>query len=264
MKGPNPTTTRTLPKFSIPYSYHDYITAWFRFMLHQNETMSHSWFVNFNRDFDSDFPLWFVRWWTQFGSAVEIFPAPLKDCFLNFSIRLKTDTHGAKFTPLLHFIKKYKIPRILKWQYAKEDDVLARCWYVKWWDKFSHTNSIIDNVNRDFLASNASPLKITTPVQKAVADAPDAPASLSTKNVAPPVKSKKKGSPLDAIRKDPDALYALLTKMIKEDETANSDNERSSQASVTKDPYYSYPQNYPYPQDWFGHDEEDADDLAKD
>ena len=44
----------------------------------------------------------------------------------------------------------------------------------------------------------------------------DAPASSSTKNVKPPVKSKKKGSPLDAIRKDPDALYALLTKMIKE------------------------------------------------
>ena len=37
---PNPTTTRTLPNFPIPYSYHDYITAWFRFMLHQNETMS--------------------------------------------------------------------------------------------------------------------------------------------------------------------------------------------------------------------------------
>ena len=157
--------------------------------------------------------------------------------------------------------KKYKIPWILKWQYAKEDDVLTRCWYVKWWDKFSHTNSIINNVDRDFLASNASPLKITTPVQKVVTDAPDAPASSSTKNVAPPVKSKKKGSPLDVIRKDPDALFALLSKMIKEDETANSDDERSSQASVTKDPYY---QNYPYPQDWFGHDEEDADDLAKD
>ena len=36
--GPNPTTTRTLPNFPIRYSYHDYITAWFRFMLHQNET----------------------------------------------------------------------------------------------------------------------------------------------------------------------------------------------------------------------------------
>ena len=98
-------------------------------------------------------------------------------------------------------------------------------------------------------------------MQKAVADAV---ASSSTKNVKPPVKSKKKGSPFDAIRKDPDALYASLTKMIKEDEAANSEDDRSSQASVMKDPYYPYPQNYPYPQDRFGHDEEDADDLAKD
>ena len=101
-------------------------------MLHQNETMSHSWFVKYNKYFYSEFPRWFIRWWTLFGSAVEIFPAPLEDCFLNFLIRHKTDTHGAKFTPLLQFIKKYKIPWILKWQYAKEDDVLTCCWYVKW------------------------------------------------------------------------------------------------------------------------------------
>ena len=98
-------------------------------------------------------------------------------------------------------------------------------------------------------------------MQKAVTDAPDAPASSSTKNVAPPVKSKKKSSPLEAICKDPDALFALLSKMIKEDEAANSDDEKSSQVSVTKDPYY---QIYPYPQDWFGHDEENAEDLDKD
>ena len=103
---------------------------------------------------------------------------------------------------------------------------------------FSTPIPIINNVDKDFLSSNASQLKITTPVQKAVVDAL---ASSSTKNVAPPVKSKKKGSPLDAICKDPDALYALLTKMIKEDEAANSDDEKSSQASVTKDPYYPYP-----------------------
>ena len=78
-------------------------------------------------------------------------------------------------------------------------------------------------------------------MQNAVADAP---ASSSTQNVKPPTKSKKKGSPLDAIRKDPDALFALLSKMIKEDEAANSDDERSSQVPVTKDPYY---QIYPYP-----------------
>ena len=259
MWGPCPTATRSLPNYPIPYSYHDYITAWFRFMLHQNETMSHSWFVNFHKDFDSPFPLWFIRWWTQFGSAVEIFPAQLTDCFRNFSLRFKPDTHRAKFPPLLHFIKKYKTPWILKWQYAKEDDVLARCWYVKWWDRFSHTDSIINNVERDFLASHVSPLKITTPVQTA---ATDAPASSSTKNIASSTKSKKKSSPLDAIRNDPDALYALLSKMVKDDETpnsdaTNSDDEKTSQASVSKDPYY---QIYPYPQDWFAHDEEHPED----
>ena len=74
-------------------------------------------------------------------------------------------------------------------------------------------------------------------MQKAVADAP---ASSSAKNFKPPVKSKKKGSPLDEICKDPDALYALLTKMIKEKEVTDLEDERSSQASVTKDLYYPY------------------------
>ena len=62
-------------------------------------------------------------------------------------------------------------------------------------------------------------------MQTAATDAIDAPASSSTKNDAPSVKSKKKSSPLDAIRNDPDALYALLSKMIKDDEAANSDDE---------------------------------------
>ena len=44
----------------------------------------------------------------------------------------------------------------------------------------------------------------------------------------------------------------------KEKEAAYSKDERSSAASAAKDPYY------PYNQEWFGHDEEDANDLAKD
>ena len=73
MWGPNLASTRRLPKSPILYSYHDYLTAWFRFMLHQNENMSHSWFVNFDKDFNYYFPLWFIRWWSQFGSTIEIF-----------------------------------------------------------------------------------------------------------------------------------------------------------------------------------------------
>ena len=127
----------------------------------------------------------------------------------------KFDSYGAKFPPLLHFIKKYKVPWILKWQYNKEGDVLTHRWYVKWWDKFPHTQSIINNVTREFSSPSASPaLRITTSVQKA--ELADALASTSAKTVKSTAKPRKKGSPLDEIRKDPDALYALIKMISKE------------------------------------------------
>ena len=111
--------------------------------------------------------------------------------FTYFKTVFKVDSYGAKF-PLLHFIKKYKVPWILKWQYAKDGDVLTRCWYVKWWDKFLHTQSVINNVTREFSSPSASPaLRITTPMQKA--KLADAPASTSTKTVKSTAKSRKKG-----------------------------------------------------------------------
>ena len=90
------------------------------------------------------------------------------------------------------------------------------------------------------------------------AELADAPASSSSKTVKPLVKPKKKGSPLEEICKDLDALYALIKMISKEKDAAGSDDERSSEASVTKDLYC------PYNQEWFGHDDEDADELAKD
>ena len=69
--------TKPLPGSAIPYSYHDYIQAWFKFMLHQDATMTHSWFIKFDKDFSSQHPLWFIHWWTQFGPITNIFPRPL-------------------------------------------------------------------------------------------------------------------------------------------------------------------------------------------
>ena len=45
---------------------------------------------------------------------------------------------------------------------------------------------------------------------------------------------------MDEIHKNPDALYALIKMILKEKEAASSVDERSSKASVTKDPYYPY------------------------
>ena len=149
-----------MPTSLIPYSYHDYITVWSRFMLHQNENMSHSWFVNFNKNFTSYLPLWFDRWWTQFGPISDIFLKPLLDAFECFKKFYKVDAHGAKFPALLHFVKCHKIPWILKWQYEKNGDVLSRHWYVKWWGKFPHTQSIIATISREFLLLLLNPLSL--------------------------------------------------------------------------------------------------------
>jgi hypothetical protein len=58
----------------------------------------------------------------------------------------KIDAYGSKFFPILHFVKKYKIPWILKWQYVIVEDKLESHWHIKRWDKFSIDN-IVKNVN---------------------------------------------------------------------------------------------------------------------
>ena len=153
----------------------------------------------------------------------------------------KVDSYVAKFPPLLHFIKRYKVPWILKWQYDKEGNVLTRRWYVKWWDKFPYTQAIVNNVTRDFPSSNILPAKTRSTVQ--IVKLANAPASTSATIVKSSTKPKKKDSPLKEICKDSDTLYALLKKLIKEEEAVanhDSEDERSSEASVTKNPYYPY------------------------
>ena len=126
-------------------------------------------------------------------------------------------------------------------------------------NKFPHTQEIINLVSREFLIQNALPTaKIQTPVQ--IAEPAIAPASSSARSGKTSVKSKSKGSPLDEIGKDPDALYALLKAAWEKEKAAeenDSEEEPSTRASVANNPYY------PYNQDFFGHDEE-SPDLADD
>ena len=47
------------------------------------------------------------------------------------------------------------------WQYEKEGDVFSRHWYVKWWGKFPHAQSIIATISREFSSTIAqSPVLI--------------------------------------------------------------------------------------------------------
>ena len=61
----------------------------------------------------------------------------------------------------------------------------------------------------------------------------DAPASTFAKTVKSIAKPRKKSSPLDDIRKDPDALYALLKMISKEKEATDAEDERWLQKTLS-------------------------------
>jgi hypothetical protein len=85
-----PHSTKPLPNHDIPYFYHDYIEAWYKIFLHQNDTFTHSWFINFDKNFKGSFPLWFNRWWQVHGPVNEIMPIEVQDAVRYFSTIYKS------------------------------------------------------------------------------------------------------------------------------------------------------------------------------
>jgi hypothetical protein len=96
----------------------------------------------------------------HFGLIPDILPLQLVNSFSLFRNHAKTDAYGSKFSPILHFSKKYKVPWILKWQYVIVGDKLERHWYIKWWDKFRF-DDIVEKVKDFCHAPKALNLPIT-------------------------------------------------------------------------------------------------------
>ncbi|XP_042963702.1 uncharacterized protein LOC122297650 [Carya illinoinensis] len=254
--GAHSSTSKQLLDSDIIYNYYDYIDAWFKFMLFQTPEMSHSWILNFDKKFKGKFPLWFNKWWHEFGLIPEIFPEELQQAFKCFQneIPARLDRYMAKFPYSLHFCKWFKTPWILKWSYEKNGDMLMRYTFVKWWDKFPHMQNIINSVikefsqaapdlknSEDFLAIDRSSL-IQAP---AVSTKEKATASSYEKSVKCS-KSKKKNVLKGLTKKD---LIYLLQQLVKED---NSDSDNSEASSVA--PYSNC----------FVHDSEDTSRLSDD
>lgn len=144
-----PYQPRELPGHSIPYNYHDYIDAWFKVFLYQNETFSHSWFIQFDQKFHSKLPSWFLRWWTHYGAISDIFPDILIEQINYFATVFPFTPHQRTFPLLLIFISKYKILWIFKWHYGIVDNIVIRQHSVKWWDKFT-VHRIVEIVQAEF------------------------------------------------------------------------------------------------------------------
>jgi hypothetical protein len=236
----------SIPKFlsdNSPYNYYDYIDAWSKFFLYQTPNCDHSWFITFDRENSIRFlSLWFSRWWMYFGLIPDILPLQLVDSFSLFKNHAKTDAYGSKFSLILHFSKKYKVPRILKWQYVIVGDKLERHWYIKWWDKFRF-DDIVENVKEFCRAPKALDLPTTqnlpsNPAQKLPTNAP--PALLTPDAFLPPVKqespltsssSSKKKTSLSKKKKK-----ALMKAFLESFEIGSDEDEEESASDASSEP----------------------------
>ena len=48
--GSHPFLLKSLHGHSIKYSYYDYIEAWSKILIYQDKNMSHSWFIQWNKE----------------------------------------------------------------------------------------------------------------------------------------------------------------------------------------------------------------------
>jgi hypothetical protein len=136
--GAPPFVSRSLSNRKVGYSYHDYIEAWYKVLLYQNEDFSHSWFINFDRNFKGPIPVWFHRWWQVHGPVHQILPKEVKNAIRYFSTVKKLSLQENDLPMTVHFFAHFKVSWILKWQYVFiTQNCVARQFSVKWWDKFN-------------------------------------------------------------------------------------------------------------------------------
>ncbi|KAG7995589.1 hypothetical protein I3843_01G117300 [Carya illinoinensis] len=231
------------------------------FMLFQTPDMSHSWFFNFDKNFRGKIPLWFNKWWHQFGLIPDIFPEELQRAYKSFiqAISPKLDAYETKFPYCIHFSKRFKPPWILKWSYEKNGDILHRFAFVKWWDRFPHMANMINTISKEFgqTTLNLKNSEDFPAIDWSAAEYPliQAPTSSTTSKKKATIsssqksvqssKSKKKNISTGLTKKD---LIHLLQQSLNKD-SSDLESEASSEASYSNT---------------FGHDSEDTPRLSDD
>lgn len=97
-------SSRSFSKPFVPqtYSYPDYIKAWYKVMWFS--IRNHSWFISFCLNAHKiNFPLWFIRWWNNFGLTNDILPTPIQESYFFFSRTIQKNSFHNLMRLYLYF-----------------------------------------------------------------------------------------------------------------------------------------------------------------
>ncbi|KAK4573648.1 hypothetical protein RGQ29_031556 [Quercus rubra] len=149
--------SKMVPQF---YNYYDYMEAWDRFLLFQNNIYRHTWFFWFDmyRKKDMMIPRWFIDWWNSYGPEAMILPPDLLKAYETFKKEPPNIPHLRDFPHLLQFFYKFPdLPWIIRWEYKIEKNpqypfpMLTRKFKLKWWNKFN-----FDHICQEFQKKTSS------------------------------------------------------------------------------------------------------------
>ena len=104
------------------YNYYNYIEAWDRFLLFQNNIYRHTWFFHFDmyRKKDIMIPRWFIDWWNSHDLEVMILPPGLLKAYETFK-KEPDILHLKNFPHLLQFYYRFlDLPWIIRWEFKIE------------------------------------------------------------------------------------------------------------------------------------------------
>ena len=102
------------------YNYYDYMEAWDRFLLFQNNIYRHTWFFRFDmyRKKDMMIPRWFIDWWNSYGLEAMILPPGLEAMILPPGL-LKAYETFKKEPPNIPHLRNF--PHLLQFFYRFPD-----------------------------------------------------------------------------------------------------------------------------------------------
>jgi hypothetical protein len=219
---------KSLINRKVQYSYHDYIEAWYKVLLNQNESFTHSWFINFDKKFKGFIPLWFLRWWQVHGRVIEILPEEVQEAMRYFSTVKNLSQQEAQLPITIHFFARYKISWILKWQYVMSQNnkkCIARQFSVKWWDKFDFSR-VLSRLYLEFpFKSEAQPLVAQTQSPEPIIE----PLSQDPKSDSPTSSNRKRPA-----KKDFKAFALSLAEQFYEQDEEEADEESTAKSSVPR------------------------------
>ncbi|KAK9665855.1 hypothetical protein RND81_14G141000 [Saponaria officinalis] len=144
--GISPLTEKsvTLRGNLIKYNYWDYIQAFDKVFLYDNDKKSHTWFIKISSDvYNTDLPSWLINWWSFYGTSANILPSIFRDLFDEWQgiISYIISPEEIIFSYHMRFFIEFFIPYI--WiscpttGYTNKLFCLKRKSFSKFWDTMS-------------------------------------------------------------------------------------------------------------------------------